>query len=202
MMTLLRFAAPFALAAAVSGCGPDLDVFEEGPTEEGIVDESSSTEVTEDELGTLEAGLSRPILRIPFRCGQVWAAQTRSNHSPVWAVDFNRAGDFGDAVIASAGGTVTRSESEGNVSYGNWIEIAHSGGYRTRYAHLSQRLVSVGQKVKMGQKIGEVGNSGGSFGAHLHYEQLLNGSPVKIRFGKGTWVKYFETRSYRSGNGC
>ncbi len=200
MMPTIRFVTPLALAAALFACGPELDLFEEGPIEEGTVEVDSGPGT--DDLGTVEAELTRPVLRIPFRCGQVWTAQTRSGHSPVWAVDFNRPGDFGDAVIASAGGTVTRSESEGDVSYGHWIEIGHGSGYRTRYAHLSRRLVKVGDKVKMGQKIGEVGNSGFSSAAHLHYEQLLNGTPIKVRFGKGTWVKYFETRNYKSGNGC
>lgn len=202
MLPILRLVAPFALAAVVSGCGPDLDIFEDAPVEEGVVDEDAGSGDGGDELGTMESELHRPIMRIPFRCGQVWTSQTRSNHSPVWAVDYNRPGDFGDDVVASAGGTVTRSESEGSVSYGNWIEIDHGSGYRTRYAHLSKRVVGVGAKVKMGQKIGEVGNSGGSSGAHLHYEQLLNGSPIKVRLGTKTSVKYFETRNYRSRNGC
>lgn len=197
----LRIASILAFAGALSACGPDADAFVETTIEEGIAGENGTVDGTPDEFGTIEEALTRPIMRMPFRCGQVWVAQTRSNHSPVWAVDFNRSGDFGDAVVASAGGEVTRSESEGNVSYGHWIEIGHGNGYRTRYAHLSSRLVKVGDKVKMGQKIGEVGNSGGSFGAHLHYEQLLNGSPIKIRLGN-TAVRYFETRSYRSHNGC
>ena len=45
------------------------------------------------------------------------------------------------------------------------------------------RGVKVGDRVQMGQKIGEVGNSGGSFGAHLHHEQLLGSSPTRVRPG-------------------
>ena len=126
-----------------------------------------------EDIDTEEAAAaSRPIMRVPFACGQTWVADTRSNHSPVWAVDFNRTNDFGDTVVASAGGEVTRVDNEGNSSYGRWIEIGHGNGWRTRYAHLSVQSVHVGQKVKMGQKIGEVGSTGGSSGPHLHYEQL------------------------------
>lgn len=173
---------------AVTACGP--------------MDEAE-LDVVDEDLGTTSAELgSRPIMRMPFRCGQVWSASTRAGHSPEAAVDWNRDGDLGDAVIASAGGRVTRSESEGNESYGNWIEIEHSGGWRTRYAHLRVRLVGVGAQVRMGQKIGEVGNTGGSSGPHLHYEQLAGSTPVRVILGAGTRVGYFETRSYRSGNSC
>jgi murein DD-endopeptidase MepM/ murein hydrolase activator NlpD len=153
-------------------------------------------------VDSVSASLSaRPLMRMPFRCGQTWVAQTRSNHSPQQAVDFNRSEDFADAVVASADGKVTRSESEGDVSYGNWIEIEHAGGYRTRYAHLSVRGVRVGERVRMGDKIGEVGNSGGSTGPHLHYEQLSGTTPIAVRLAS-TAVNYFETRAYTSRNGC
>lgn len=180
------------LASLAIGCGA-------GPTD----DTDAEALADEEEVDVEEAGAgARPVLRIPFPCGQTWVADTRSNHSPVWAVDFNRTNDFGDTVVASAAGTVTRVANEGNSSYGRWIEIGHANGWRTRYAHLSVQSVNVGQKVKMGQKIGEVGSTGGSSGPHLHYEQLLDGSPQKVRFGVGTFVKYFETRSYTSHNGC
>src|SRR6185436_15652117 len=107
---------------------------------------------------------------------QVWSAATFASHNPQQAVDWNRVNDFGDDVLASAGGTVTRVENEGNTSYGRWIEIGHGDGWRTRYAHLSVQSVSVGQHVKMGQRIGEVGSSGGSTGPHLHYEQSHDGT--------------------------
>jgi hypothetical protein len=178
-----------SLSVTAIACGPadDFDGDVSGDEEDVDVEEA--------------AAASRPIMRMPFACGQTWVADTRSNHSPVWAVDFNRTNDFGDTVVASAGGEVTRVDNEGNTSYGRWIEIGHGDGWRTRYAHLSVQSVQVGQKVKMGQKIGEVGSTGGSSGPHLHYEQLHNGSPVKVILGKAN-VKYFETRSYTSHNGC
>lgn len=62
--------------------------------------------------------------------------------------------------------------------YGNEIIVNHGYGYRTRYAHLSKFKVRPGQKVKRGDVIGNVGNTGKSTGPHLHYEVLKNGSPV------------------------
>jgi len=186
---MIRSSMLVVVMAALAGCGPM-------EPEEEVIDEGGDLATTEDALG------GRPIMRMPFRCGQVWTATTFSSHSPQFAVDWNRPGDLGDAVVASAAGTVTRSESEGNVSYGNWIEIAHANGYRTRYAHLSKRGVGVGARVRMGEKIGEVGNTGGSSGPHLHYEQLLNGSDIRVKLGASTHIVYFTTRSYRSGNGC
>jgi hypothetical protein len=142
-----------------------------------------------------------PAFQLPFPCGQVWAGQTRTNHSPVNSIDFNRADDIGDTVVAAAAGKVTRVANEGNVSYGRWIEIDHGGGYRTRYAHLNTQNVSVGQSVSQGQKIGTVGNTGGSTGAHLHYEQRLNGTAQKPVFN-GATALFFGTKNYTSKNKC
>ena len=142
-----------------------------------------------------------PAFQMPFPCNQVWEGQTRTNHSPANSVDFNRANDDGDPVVASAGGTVTRVENTGSTSYGRWVEIDHGSGWRTRYAHLSAQAVSVGQSVRMGQRIGNVGSTGGSTGPHLHYEQRLNGADQQIRFN-GSVILYWGTRSYTSRNSC
>lgn len=142
-----------------------------------------------------------PSFQMPFPCNQVWEGQTRTNHSPANSVDFNRTNDDGDPVVASAAGTVTRVANEGSTSYGRWVEIDHGSGWRTRYAHLSVQSVSVGQSVRIGQRIGNVGSTGGSTGPHLHYEQRLNGVDVKITFG-GTQIYYWGTRSYTSRNSC
>ncbi|MFD1146283.1 peptidoglycan DD-metalloendopeptidase family protein [Saccharothrix hoggarensis] len=142
-----------------------------------------------------------PAFQMPFPCGQVWEGQTRTGHSPANSVDFNRTNDDGDPVVASAGGTVTRVANEGTTSYGRWIEIDHGSGWRTRYAHLSAQRVSVGQSVRIGQQIGNVGSTGGSSGPHLHFEQRLNGVDQKIVFN-GTQIYYWGTRSYTSRNSC
>ena len=151
---------------------------------------------------TMEEALSgAPSFQVPFPCGQVWAGQTRTNHSPTNSVDFNRSDDVGDAVVAAAAGKISRVDNEGNVSYGRWIEIDHGNGYRTRYAHLSSQVVSVGQSVSQGQKIGAVGNTGGSSGAHLHYELRKNGVAIRPVFNNAT-AFFYGTKNYTSKNKC
>lgn len=79
----------------------------------------------------------------------------------------------GTPIYASDGGTVTLAGVYGG--YGNCVEIKHSGGYSTRYGHMSRFAVSNGDKVYQGQVIGYVGNTGRSTGSHLHFEVRLNG---------------------------
>lgn len=155
-----------------------------------------------EETSTSSSAVSdMPNFQLPFPCGQVWAGQTRTNHSPVNSVDFNRSNDIGDAVVAAFSGKVTRVENLGNTSYGKWIEIDHGNGYRSRYAHLDSQAVKVGQSVNMGQKIGTVGNTGGSTGAHLHYEVRRDGIAVKPFFN-GSQALFFGTKDYTSKNSC
>ena len=87
--------------------------------------------------------------------------------------------------LAAPEGTPIRAAESGNVvlagwtgGYGNYTCIAHGGGLSTCYAHQSRYGTSVGAKVSKGQVIGYVGNTGHSFGAHLHFETRVNGSPV------------------------
>ena len=62
--------------------------------------------------------------------------------------------------------------------FGNYVTVDHGFGYVTRYAHLRKANVAVGQKLKRGQQIGEMGNTGRSTGPHLHYEVIYMGKPV------------------------
>lgn len=82
----------------------------------------------------------------------------------------------GTPIQAAAKGRVVYAGTRGN--YGRMVEIDHGYGYVTRYAHASRLLVRVGQQVKRGDKIAEVGSSGLSTGPHLHYEVLQNGRSV------------------------
>lgn len=82
----------------------------------------------------------------------------------------------GTAVKASCSGTVVLAGWSS--SYGYTILIQHSDGKQTRYAHLSQLLVSAGQYVTQGEKIALSGNTGQSTGPHLHFEILVNGVKV------------------------
>ncbi|MFI3238497.1 MAG: M23 family metallopeptidase [Lachnospiraceae bacterium] len=82
----------------------------------------------------------------------------------------------GSSVLASCGGVVTRSGWSS--SYGYCIYITHPDGKETRYAHNSKLYVSVGDTVYQGQVIALSGNTGNSFGAHLHFEIRINGVAV------------------------
>jgi len=93
--------------------------------------------------------------------------------------------DVGTSVQAAAGGMVVVSEV--HPAYGNMIEIDHGNALITRYAHASKLLVKVGQMVRRGQKIAEVGTSGRSTGPHLHFEVLLSGvqqNPARFLAGQ------------------
>ncbi|MEV1331968.1 peptidoglycan DD-metalloendopeptidase family protein [Micromonospora costi] len=145
--------------------------------------------------------MAAPTFKVPFPCGQSWSGQTRSGHSPAYAIDFNRTDDLGDPVVASAPGTVDRVTDLGGTSYGKYVRINHGGGYTTYYAHLNGFNVSVGQSVGYGKVIGWVGSTGGSTGPHLHYEQRLNGSDIQVRFN-GSLALYWGTKTYTSDNAC
>ena len=86
-------------------------------------------------------------------------------------------GQSGMSVFAAASGRVTFAGfSLGG--WGNLVTIAHGGGTRTMYAHLSRVGVRVGQYVQSGRRIGRVGSSGKSTGPHLHFEVRVRGAAV------------------------
>ena len=80
-------------------------------------------------------------------------------------------------IYATGDGTVTLAKYSRN-GYGNEVVISHGYGYSTRYAHLNKILVKEGEKIKRGQTIGTMGNTGRSTGTHLHYEIRQNGIPI------------------------
>jgi murein DD-endopeptidase MepM/ murein hydrolase activator NlpD len=82
----------------------------------------------------------------------------------------------GDPVRATANGKVVSSGWSGG--YGRMVEIDHGNGLSTRYGHLSEINVRVGEVVKIGQVIGAVGSTGRSTGPHLHYETRIEGEAV------------------------
>jgi murein DD-endopeptidase MepM/ murein hydrolase activator NlpD len=89
-------------------------------------------------------------------------------------LDFRAA--TGDPVRATANGKVVSAGWSGG--YGRMVEIDHGNGLSTRYGHLSEIGVKVGDQIKIGQVIGEVGSTGRSTGPHLHYETRIDGEAV------------------------
>ena len=97
----------------------------------------------------------------------------------------------GTPVYATADGVVSREK--GGSGYGITVIINHGYSYQSLYAHLSKKVVKPGQKVKRGELIGYVGNTGLSFGPHLHYEVIKNGvkvNPVHYFFDDITPEEY------------
>jgi len=88
-------------------------------------------------------------------------------------VDFAAA--IGTPIYATADGTIDKVDVSFS-GYGKVIEIDHGFGYRTRYAHMHGFAVRQGQKIKRGDLIGYVGNTGLSTAPHLHYEVFVNGA--------------------------
>jgi murein DD-endopeptidase MepM/ murein hydrolase activator NlpD len=101
---------------------------------------------------------------------------------------FHKGMDFtastGTPIYASGNGQVTRSGR--SATYGNVVYIAHGYGYKTIYAHMSKIKAKRGARVKRGDLIGYVGNTGRSVSAHLHYEVHKNGralNPINFYYG-------------------
>ncbi len=109
--------------------------------------------------------------------GLIWPVQgsVTSPFGPRWGtvhegIDIGAA--EGTPIQAARSGTVIMASYSGG--YGNYTCIDHGGGFSTCYAHQSSIGVSLGQQVSQGEIIGEVGNTGHSFGAHLHFETRVN----------------------------
>jgi murein DD-endopeptidase MepM/ murein hydrolase activator NlpD len=83
---------------------------------------------------------------------------------------------MGDPIRATANGKVVSSGWAGG--YGRMVEIDHGNGLSTRYGHMSEIHVKVGDQIKIGQVIGAVGSTGRSTGPHLHYETRIDGEAV------------------------
>lgn len=161
-----------------------------------IADLTAQLEQRNDRLGVLEAMLLQQNLK----------KNTIPSNSPVnvgynsssfgWRVDpftghmaMHEGLDFmaeaGTPIYAAADGIVAQAES--TPDYGNIVKIDHGSGLETRYAHAQRLLVKAGDRVQKGQLLAEVGNTGRSTGAHLHFEVRLNGVALDPR-------KYLQNR--------
>jgi len=80
--------------------------------------------------------------------------------------------------IYATGNGIVKEANNSRRGYGNHVVIDHGYGYNTLYAHMKNMIVWPGQKIKRGEVIGYVGNSGTSVGPHLHYEVIKNGHKI------------------------
>ncbi|WP_210528072.1 M23 family metallopeptidase [Rubellimicrobium arenae] len=122
-------------------------------------------------------------LRDTFRYTSGFAMRWGRMHEGI-----DMAGPIGTPVYSTADGVVIFAGWASG--YGRLIKIQHEFGIETRYGHLNQIRVEVGQRVSRGDRIGDMGNSGRSTGPHLHYEIRVGGEPINpmIYIGAGNDV--------------
>jgi len=133
----------------------------------------------------IEEARSTPVATTtPSSGGYIWPVCKRvtSNFGYRWGrlhagTDID--GNTGDPIGAAKAGVVISAGYQGG--YGYLVLIDHGDGVVTAYAHQSQILVSSGQSVRRGERIGLIGNTGQSTGSHLHFETRVNGSAVDPR---------------------
>ena len=105
--------------------------------------------------------------------GERWFEE-RQKYEYHKGIDITKPGCAGEAVVASAGGTVIQAHDKGN-GYGNCVMIDHGDGIATLYAHNESIAVNVGDTVTQGQVIAYIGRSGDVTGYHCHFEVRING---------------------------
>lgn len=129
--------------------------------------------------------LNRTLAQVPYRKPVVGEVEFTSGFGvrsdpflgrPAMHTGLDFRASTGDPVRATANGKVVSAGWSGG--YGRMVEIDHGNGLSTRYGHLSEINVKVGESVKIGQAVGEVGSTGRSTGPHLHYETRIDGEAV------------------------
>lgn len=115
-----------------------------------------------------------------------------------WHAGMDFADRVGSPLVAAGDGTVTYSGWR--MGYGNAVEITHKNGFMTRYAHMSRAIAKSGTKIKAGDLVGLLGNSGRSTGPHLHFEIRRNNVALSpFAFIRGTRTEAMQMA--KSGRG-
>ena len=128
----------------------------------------------ERKMRSMMVPTQKPVLMGDLGSAFGWRLDPISGRSALHTgLDFSAT--HGTPILAAAGGVVVSQEF--HPEYGNMVEIDHGNDLVTRYAHASKTLVKKGDLVKRGQKIAEVGTSGRTTGAHLHFEVWVQGIP-------------------------
>jgi murein DD-endopeptidase MepM/ murein hydrolase activator NlpD len=136
-------------------------------------------------MGSLEPGTSGFSLASPASLGRATSGFGWRQDPFTSATRFHRGTDIAmpvgqDVPVAQAGKVTFAGEQAG---YGLTVLVEHGSGLSTRYAHLSQTLVTAGDQVTLGQTIGKSGATGRATGPHLHFEVLAQGSPIDPSIG-------------------
>jgi murein DD-endopeptidase MepM/ murein hydrolase activator NlpD len=172
--------------------GPEVNA--EGMTEaqlqQKISELTQEIEQRSDHLSMLEALLLQQSMKKNTLPSNTPVNVGYNSSSYGWRIDpftgrtaFHEGLDFtaetGTPIYASDDGIVVAAEH--TPDYGKIVKIDHGSGLETRYAHASTLLVKVGERVSKGQAIAQVGSTGRSTGAHLHFEVRLNGAALDPR---------------------
>lgn len=160
--------------------GPFVPLAPEAYTAASVPNDAPGADASKiDRLETLQRILKAMPLATPMKNYEIVSGYGIRNDpftvrpSMHYGLDF--IGSSGSAIRATAPGEV--SYIGWKAAYGKTVEIDHGMGFRTRYAHLSKIAVRRGQEIKTGDIVGEMGSTGRSTSAHLHYEVLFNDEP-------------------------
>ncbi|MBW8778226.1 MAG: M23 family metallopeptidase [Burkholderiales bacterium] len=150
-----------------------LEALSEAAGEQSDVLTLTESRLLESRLKTLMIPSSRPI-DVAVGSGFGFRADPFTGRGALHTgLDFPS--PIGTAIHAAAGGVVRTAEM--HPEYGMMLEIDHGNGLMTRYGHTSKILVKVGDLIKRGQVVADVGTTGRSTGPHLHFEVLVDGIP-------------------------
>lgn len=164
-------------AEPAKAVGGPFEALPAGPYRDRLV----SADLALSQYLRVRAGVDRLPIRRPTGAENAITSEFGPRRDPFLGVmamhtgiDFR--GDSGDPIRATAAGRVVKAGREGG--YGLMVEIDHGFGLTTRFAHMSRMTVEVGDTVKAGELVGNVGSTGRSTGPHLHYETRVNGDAV------------------------
>ncbi|PKP20695.1 MAG: peptidase M23 [Bacteroidetes bacterium HGW-Bacteroidetes-21] len=136
-----------------------------------VIDLAKNKEIWLQSMPAIQPILNKDLTRISSYFGIRYDPVYKGVKKMHEGIDFTA--PIGTDIYATGNGTVIEVDNSKR-GYGNMIIISHGFGYTTTYAHLSKTMVRPGQKVKRGDIIGKVGNTGKSVGPHLHYEVRKN----------------------------
>ncbi|WP_411820699.1 peptidoglycan DD-metalloendopeptidase family protein [Hyphococcus formosus] len=164
--------------------GPFIDISGGDEAAAKFYKHANRTAAAVDELAALQKAMQNVPLSSPLIVGRRFTSSFGIRRDPIngkysrhYGVDF--AAPWASPITATADGVVKFAGTRSG--FGRVVEINHGNGFVTRYAHMNRISVKTGQKVKLHDKVGELGSSGRSTGPHVHYEVLFKGKPLNPR---------------------
>ncbi|MEZ5892833.1 MAG: peptidoglycan DD-metalloendopeptidase family protein [Parvularculaceae bacterium] len=164
--------------------GPFIDIADGGEGAAVFYQHANRVAAAIDDLAAIQAAVQHVPLSSPLIVGRRFTSGFGIRRDPINGkysrhngIDF--AAPWASPVTATADGVVLFAGTR--TGFGRVVEINHGNGFITRYAHLNRITVTSGQKIKLHDKVGELGSSGRSTGPHVHYEVMFKGKPLNPR---------------------